>query len=66
VGRTDRFVALFAGIAVMVGALDAIADDKATARLDALRSSLSVIAVIARMAVFWGAGIPAEQTALQH
>jgi MFS family permease len=40
---------------------DAIVDENATARLDALRSSLSVIAVIALMALYFGGGIPAEQ-----
>jgi hypothetical protein len=42
---------------------DAIVDENAAARLDALRSSLSVIAFIALMALFWGGGIPAEQPA---
>jgi len=42
---------------------DAIVDENSTARLDALRSSLSVIAVIALMALFFGGGIPAEQPA---
>jgi MFS family permease len=42
---------------------DAVVADNRTARLDALRSSLSVIAVIALMALFWGGGIPAEQPA---
>jgi MFS family permease len=42
---------------------DAIVDENATARLDALRSSLSVIAVIALMALYFGGGIPAEQPA---
>jgi hypothetical protein len=42
---------------------DAIVNENATARIDALRSSLSVIAVIALMALFWGGGIPAEQPA---
>jgi MFS family permease len=40
---------------------DAIIDENSKARLDALRSSLSVIAVIALIALFWGGGIPAEQ-----
>jgi MFS family permease len=40
---------------------DAIVDENATARLDALRSSLSVIAVIALMALYFGGGIPREQ-----
>jgi len=40
---------------------DEIVKENATARLDALRSSLSVIAVIALMALFFGGAIPAEQ-----
>ncbi|HUO70046.1 MAG TPA: MFS transporter [Solirubrobacteraceae bacterium] len=40
---------------------NAIVDENATARLDALRSSLSVIAVIALIALFFSLGIPATQ-----
>jgi hypothetical protein len=40
---------------------DAILDDNATARLDALRSSLSVIAVIALIALFSSLSVPKEQ-----
>ena len=40
---------------------DEIVDENATARVDALRSSLSVIAVIALMALYFGGGIPREQ-----
>jgi MFS family permease len=40
---------------------DAIAQENATARIDALRSSLSVIAVIALAALYLGGGIPSEQ-----
>ena len=46
-------------------AADAIVDENATARLDALRSSLSVVAVIALMALYFGGGIPAEQSTAQ-
>jgi len=42
---------------------DAIVDENATARLDALRSSLSVIAVVALMALYFGGGIPLDQPA---
>ena len=42
-------------------AADAIVKENANARLDALRSSLSVIAVIALMALYFGGGIPPEQ-----
>jgi MFS family permease len=42
-------------------AADAIVDENATARVDALRSSLAVIAVIALMALYFGGAIPAEQ-----
>jgi hypothetical protein len=42
-------------------AADAIVDENATVRVDALRSSLAVIAVIALMALCFGGGIPAEQ-----
>ena len=40
---------------------DEIVDENATARVDALRSSLSVIAVIALMALYFGGFIPPEQ-----
>jgi MFS family permease len=43
----------------------AIVDENATARLDGLRSSLSVLAVIALIAVFFARRIPAEQPAAQ-
>jgi MFS family permease len=39
----------------------AIVDENAKARLDALRSSLSVIAIIALMALFFGGRVPTEQ-----
>jgi MFS family permease len=42
-------------------AADAIVDENATARLDALRSSLAVIAAIALIALYFGGGIPEEQ-----
>jgi hypothetical protein len=42
---------------------DAIVDENSTARLDALRSSLSVIAVVALMALYFGGGIPLDQPA---
>jgi MFS family permease len=42
-------------------AATAIVDENATARLDALRSSLSVLALFALIAVFFSAGIPEEQ-----
>jgi MFS family permease len=44
----------------------AIVDDNQTARIDALRSSLSVLAVIALLAVFACLRIPAEQPASQE
>ena len=47
-----------------IGRADEIVDENATARVDALRSSLSVIAVIAviaLMALYFGGGIPREQ-----
>lgn len=40
---------------------DEIVDENATARVDALRSSLSVIAVIALMALYFGGGIHRER-----
>jgi hypothetical protein len=40
---------------------DAIVAENATARLDALRKSLSVIAVIALIALFFSLGIPTTQ-----
>jgi MFS family permease len=40
---------------------DAIVAENATARIDALRTSLSVIAVIALVALFFSLGIPTEQ-----
>jgi hypothetical protein len=40
---------------------DAIVDENATARIDALRSSLSIIAIIALMALFFSLNIPTEQ-----
>jgi MFS family permease len=40
---------------------DAIVSENATARIDALRTSLSVIAVIALVALFFSLGIPTEQ-----
>jgi MFS family permease len=43
----------------------AIVDENATARLDGLRSSMSVLAVIALIAVFFSRRIPAEQPAAQ-
>jgi len=42
---------------------DAIVEDNATARLDGLRSSLSVLAVIALIALLFSRRIPAEQPA---
>jgi hypothetical protein len=42
---------------------DAIVDDNATARLDALRSSLTVLALIALLAAFFTFRIPTEQPA---
>jgi hypothetical protein len=42
---------------------DQIVNENATARLDGLRSSLSVIAVIALIALFVSGNIPAEQPA---
>jgi predicted MFS family arabinose efflux permease len=44
-------------------AADAIVDENANARLDALRSSLSIVAVIALMALFFSLGIPEVQPA---
>jgi hypothetical protein len=44
-------------------AADAIVDEKATARLDALRASLSVLAVIALIALFFTRRIPTKQPA---
>ena len=44
-------------------AADAIVKENADARLDALRSSLSVIAVIALIALFFNLNIPAQQPA---
>jgi MFS family permease len=43
---------------------DAIVDENATARLDALRTSLSVLAVIALIALFFTRRIPTKQPAL--
>jgi MFS family permease len=40
---------------------DAVIDDNATARLDALRASLSILAVIALIALFFTRGIPTRQ-----
>ena len=40
---------------------DAVVDDNATARLDALRASLSVLALIAVVALFFTRGIPTSQ-----
>jgi MFS family permease len=42
---------------------DAIVEENATARIDGLRASLSVLAVIALIAVFFGRRIPAHQPA---
>jgi hypothetical protein len=42
---------------------DAIVEENATARLDGLRSSLSVLAVIALVALFFTRRIPTEQPA---
>jgi hypothetical protein len=42
---------------------NAIVDENATARIDGLRSSLSVMAVIALIAVFFSVRIPTEQPA---
>ena len=42
---------------------DAIVDENATARIDALRSSLSVIALIALIALFCSLSIPIRQPA---
>ena len=42
---------------------DEIVEENTTARLDALRSSLSVIAVIALMALFFGLRLPTAQPA---
>jgi len=42
---------------------DAIVKENSTARIDALRSSLSVIAVIALVALYFGGAIPPEQPA---
>jgi hypothetical protein len=42
---------------------DEVVKENATARLDALRSSLSVIAVIALMALFFGIRLPTTQLA---
>ena len=44
-------------------ATDAIVDENETARLSALRSSLSVLAVIAVLALLFSRGIPTEQPA---
>ncbi|HTT28832.1 MAG TPA: MFS transporter [Solirubrobacteraceae bacterium] len=44
-------------------AADAIVKENSTARIDALRSSLSVIAVIALMALYFGGAIPPDQPA---
>ncbi len=43
--------------------MNAIVDENATARIDGLRSSLSVMAVIALLAVFFSLRIPTEQPA---
>lgn len=43
--------------------VNAIVDENATARNDGLRSSLSVMAVIALLAVFFSLRIPTEQPA---
>jgi len=48
---------------VPADAADAIVDENATARIDALRSSLSVIAVIALIALFFSLSIPEVQPA---
>jgi hypothetical protein len=42
---------------------DAIVDENATARLDALRASLSVLALIAVIALFFTRRIPTKQPA---
>jgi len=42
---------------------DEIVKENSTARIDALRSSLSVIAIIALMALYFGGAIPPEQPA---
>jgi hypothetical protein len=46
-------------------AANAIVDENATARLAGLRSSLSVLAVIAMIAVFFSLRIPTEQPAAE-
>jgi MFS family permease len=48
---------------VPASTVDAIVDENATARLDALRASLSVLAVIALIALFFTRRIPTEQPA---
>jgi hypothetical protein len=45
------------------GTADEIVKENSTARIDALRSSLSVIAVIALMALYFGGAIPPDQPA---
>jgi len=52
------------GAGVPPQAADAIVEENATARLDALRSSLSVLAVIALIALCFSRRIPTEQPAL--
>jgi MFS family permease len=44
---------------------DAIVEENATARLNALRSSLSVLALIALVALFFSRGVPTEQPGRQ-
>ncbi len=48
---------------VSTQAANAIVDENATARIDGLRTSLSVMAIIALIAVFFSLRIPAEQPA---
>jgi MFS family permease len=48
---------------VSESASEAIVDENADARLDALRASLSVLAVLAMVALFFSRGLPREQSA---
>jgi MFS family permease len=62
VSDADLHTAL-ADAGVPAATADAIVDENATARLDALRASLSVLAVIALIALFFTRRIPSKQPA---